>query len=504
MSCYLKFACDALNMLLEKQSVRLGGTPDGPLCITITERGFNDFLSVGFRDGEYKTYKISGAPMEEHPVRLDMEAWSLLELASQTIGDDRYANLVAPTVQAFIQHGFHQESGLGYLGKETQFDVVALKPRGIHGNDAKFKPGLGLPLETLWNASPQKTERMLRSTFQGLITRPGTMDYNRFCFYDFSDAAPMPAMEFNPTHIAFAQTGAILIHWWCFLFAQTECPQALKWARAMFEKWSRVQHPTTGLIPHWFSNSDSSADVMLPSTVCRVDDSLTAISLLKASRVLLTCEPQFAAEISEMAVRLLRGLAKYGYDEGARIFSRWIKLDGTPDLENVWYTFPTQALKDEAVKQDASLNEVAVFRGHGFFLDGPWAHGVRNNLPHDVALGALWTNDAELQAAAQRFTELARQESQSVSTPRNELGQWTCSALASYSKAMLYIWQKTEQEEHLQGAKELCDKMIATLTRDESTHPEWWRMDFRDDVIGAFLLLHQALENRVPLDAKTV
>src|SRR5262249_16940118 len=149
-----------------------------------------------------------------------------------------------------------------------------------------FKPQPDQPIEVLWRVAPEQTTRMFKSSYYGLVTRPETLDYNRYCHYGWSDSEKKPAMAFAANHAGFASIGAILIHWWGFHFSRTGDRDSLGWAQAMADKWQAVQHPITGLLPHWFGGDCAGDPVQPPRPYANNQESRTATTLLKAAREL--------------------------------------------------------------------------------------------------------------------------------------------------------------------------------------------------------------------------
>lgn len=500
MNPYLQFARESVDNLIEKQSARLEG--DGPLCLTITQRTDNSYRSVGAKQGDsYISFWFPAAPFDMTPRQLDFGTWELLDRLSLVTGNQSYTAIVDGMAAGFAKHGFEPSSGLGYLGQEAQFDVVTLQPCPIGSYPKpKFKPQADLPLERLWAAAPEQMARMFKAAYQGLVTRPETMDYNRWCLYGFDDSAQRPAMEFNPAHVGFAQTGAALIHYWGFHFARTGDSETLAWAQRMADKWQAVQHPETGLIPYFFGNGAPESSVMPAVAQCHITDTMTALSLLRA-RDELERKPEsraLAQQVERMALRLLQGIAKFGYDDEQKIFPSWLALEtGEYDYNAVWYTFPTQALKDEAVRRDPVLEEVEVFVGPGFYTDGAWAFGVDNIVPYDITFGALWTGDAALRERAEFMATRIMIAAEQLESGFNARGQWTCSANASYIRTMLALLHLTADERYLEHAKLLADKELDFLARPlPEGQVEWWRHAFRNSVIDAMLELGTVISTR--------
>jgi hypothetical protein len=399
----------------------------------------------------------------------------------------------------FAGHGFDPASGLGYLGVEAAFDVARLQlVATTEGSSVSaFKPGINLQIDRLWAAAPEKLARMFKAAYYGLITRPENMDYNRYCSYGFDDKAKKPSMAFKSNYVAFAQTGGMLIHWWGHLFARTGDLECLGWTQAMLAKWLAVQNSETGLIPHWFGSDQGDEPVQPPRPHANSGEMLTVISLLKGE-IELRKRPEgegLADQVGGMARRLLRGMARYGYDAKERIFPQWLNLDGSVREETTFYCFRTQAEKDEEVKRDPSLQEVGVYAGSGFYMDGPGAVGVHNRVPHEIALGAQATGDAEALSACRKYAEDLMEEAGRLTGPVNAQGQWTYPASVTHIQMLLLLRQMTGDRVYLDQAKRLADMEMGFLSGPSPAgEPEWWRLPFRDSLLETLLLLHQEIQ----------
>ena len=494
-SDYLDFAKQGVQTLIDRQSARAGGESDGALCITVTKQSSKTYRMIGGRHGDtWRTYLSEEQPMELEPYRLDFNAWPVLDLLSEVTGDAQYRRLADGMASAFGQHGFDPASGLGYLGVQAEFDVIRLQPAPVGSyTEATLKPGVNIPIDRLWAAAPEQMGRMFKAAYYGLITRPEDMSYNRYCSYGFDDKAKKPSTAFNSVHVAFTLTGAILIHWWGHLFARTGDLECLGWAQAMAAKWLAVQHPESGLIPAWFGSDQSGEPVQPPRPHVNPWETLTVIAFLKGETELRK-RPEgagLADQVGGMARRLLRGMAKYGYDPNERIFPQWLHLDGRLREEVVWYCFRTQAQKDEAVKRDPIMKDVDVYAGSGFYMGGPGAVGANNHFPYDIALGSQMTGDGEALSAARKYADDLMEEAGKLTGPLNAKGQWTYPASASYIKTLLILHGITKERGYLDRAKKLADMELAFLSRPVAGEPEWWRLPFRDGLLEALLLLHQ-------------
>jgi hypothetical protein len=496
MGSYLAFVKDGVETLLERQSARWGGEPDGALCVTVTKQTTRTYWSMGGEKGNYRAGMVEEQPIDLQPYRLDTRAWPVLDGLSEATGNADYRRLVDGMAEAFGRDGFDPDSGLGYLANQCEFDVIRRQPVPVMSQKTPlFKPSIDVPLDRLWAAAPDKLARMIKSVFYGLITRPETMDYNRYCYYDYRDADKKPSLKFNSRHVAFAQTGGMVIHWWGYHFARTGDMECLGWAQAMADKWRAALHPETGLIPHWFGSQYEGEPTQPPNLFSNKGDSMTAIELLRAAAELRK-RPEGAAlaeQTATMGRRLLVSLARYGYLPKERLFPAWIDLDGRVRRETTFYHFASQAEKDEAVKENPSLEVVAVYFGDGYYTTGPSAIGLHNSTPYDVALGAAMTGDAELLARAQAFAADLMVEADKLDGELNADGQWTYPASASYIQALVQLHRLTGEDRYLAWARRLADREIALLgERPPAGQPEWWRLPFRTSILEALLQLHNA------------
>jgi hypothetical protein len=233
---------------------------------------------------------------------------------------------------------------------------------------------------------------------------------------------------------------------------------------------------------------------MPPRPYANSGETMTAISLLRAARELEKRQDgiALAEQIAGLAQRLLRGMARYGYDRQGRFFPSWLNLDGTVRKETTWYCFPTQEQKDKAVKRDPILKEISVYAGDGFYSSGPWAMGASCPIPYDVALGTSLTGDRGLLGYAREMAAHIVEAASRLTSEFTESGQWTYPASASYIKMMLILHRETGQGQYLAWAQDLADRELAFLAQPlPAGRPEWWRMPFRGGLLEALLLLHQ-------------
>lgn len=504
MSAYLDFAVRTALLLWQGQSVRLADSPVEPPFITITRQSGPTWCSVALRkDGRYDLYPVPEQPIDAKPTRLDLAAWSWLEKLARQTGDAAWEKRLADMADLFAVYGFDPRSGLGYFGAQAQFDVVLLGPSGTAAYATpNFKPAFNLPVDILWRHAPRQMDRMFHGAYYGLVTRPDRMDYNRFCYYGSDDRPRRTYTPFNPQHVAFAQTGAILIHWWAYDFVKTGDPQCVVWAKAMADKWEKVQGPETGLVPHWFGSDLATDTEMPPRPYCNAYDSLTAGALLDAAALLKghTNAPAaaLAEQVGRMGLRLAQGLARHGYDDARRIFPSWIRVaDGVPDTNTIIYAFQTQEQKDEAVRKEPGCRDVSVFAGAGFFSAGPWSYGTLNTVPGDMGRAAELTRDPALIAHARRLAERIMEEARALPPgPLTARGQWTFDASASYTRLMLALNRITGDAAYLDNARFLMDRELAALAQPlPKDRPEWWRLPSRNVLMEAMLELDEAIRN---------
>ncbi|MBM3889363.1 MAG: hypothetical protein FJ388_09580, partial [Verrucomicrobia bacterium] len=258
---FLSFVLDTMKTLVERQSARLGGEPDGTLFLTCSRFANRSYRSLGYRkdDGSYSNFWFPEMPMDYQPFMVDFDLWPILERLSELTGERSYREMVEEMARAFVSHGFDARSGLGYLGEEASFDVVrkTVVPTKLRSTVPKFKPKNtgnfpAMPMEALWRHGPEQMHRMFRAMYYGLITDAPSMDYNRYCGYDFSDAERRHSMKRNSGHCAFDTAAGRMIHWWASCFAHTGDADCLQWAQRMADKWQAVQHAESGLVPNFF------------------------------------------------------------------------------------------------------------------------------------------------------------------------------------------------------------------------------------------------------------
>lgn len=486
-----------------------GFSPRPALCLCVTRPVHRDHRSLGHLkpDGTHQTYFFPGLPMEMAPTLLDFSLWPVLQRLTALTGEQRYAELVEGMAAVFAKHGFDARSGLGFIGEEAGFDVVRLDVSSKKVNSPPhFKPSNsgpfpGQPLDVLWRHAPGQMHRMFRAMYLGLVTDPESMDFNRFCDYDFDDAAGEHAQVRNSGHCAFDSCAGRMIHWWASCFAETGDADCLDWASRMADKWAAVQHPTSGLVPNFFGAVEWQEHVPMPPgqwTETR-GAALMAAGLLDAVGELRR-RPEgksLAGRLQDMALRLARGLAKYAYDADLCLFREHLHLDGRPYEPTARYCFRTAEEKTRAVERDPELAQVPVYAGAGFYRPGTyWEYCAGVNTPVNLAEAAAATGDAELAALmapwAQEVVAASRREPVAM-TPA---GDWTFRASAYGIKMLVHLSHSAADADsadvahYLQWAEEIADAELARLAGP--VEGDWWRMPDRASLLDALLLLQGA------------
>jgi hypothetical protein len=500
MTKYLAAAVDAVETLIKHQSARAGGRADGELSITVTTVFWDRVRTVGALRGEkLLSYDIQGMPMEMRAVRMDMGCWNLLKRLSDATGDDRYRELVKTMARVFTRHGYEAVSGLGYLGEEGNFDVEGLSLKQVYMSGPQFKPLASTPLEDLWEAGPGETARLIRSAYLGLVTDAETMSFNRHCFYGFDDKPGKLANEFNSHHAAFGMSAVVLLEWWGFLYGKTGEGVWLERAQAMADKWQRAQHPVTGLMPGWFGNDNNDEPVQRPRDTCNNWDTLTGLGFLKVGESFkrMPGGQALGAQMTQMGLGVMRGMARYGYDAETGEMAQWLNLDGSKRTHRAWYTFHTEEEKAGWVAKDPILSECKVFAGYGFYDGLPWVSnaGVTaygSNVPHHTALAASLTGDAYLLERAELMADAVMVAARGLTSEFNQSGQWTVTANASYVKMMLRLYEATGKGVYLERAREIADIEMGLLAKAQGPH-EWWRLPLRNMWIEALIELDAAM-----------
>ena len=495
MSAYIDFVRDAVRTLLEKQSARLAGASYGPRCITVTGSVNRRYRSLGARRGEsFYTIVFDDRLPQPSPTTMDFGIWPTLDELTELTGDSEYHQLVEDMADAFVDYGFDPRSGLAYFGAMTHFDVVRLGPSPYLGSGAPgFKFTSDLPFEILWAKAPEKMDRMFKAFFWGMITRPETMDFNRYCYYGFDDRKREHVLPYSPGHVAFVGAAAWMIEAWAFHYAKTGDEDSLVHAAAMTDKWQALQDPDTGLVPHFLGSKKEGEDSMTAQTYCNVGDSGTAGTLLRAAELLRSRQQaaSLSERLSEMGGRLISGIARFGRDPERCIFYNWLRVpDGQPHTESYTYHFHSQEQREYWVQRDATLADVAVHAGSDYYGAGPssWACGVP--VPLRTAQAAEMTGDAFLLARARFFADGIMDAAAALSGPRNAEGQWTFPASASYVLTMLHLHRLTGDADYVERARRLADMEIEFLSEPlPEGVAEWWRMPFRNQFLAALLAL---------------
>lgn len=500
---YLPFVRQTVDAMEEKQSARLGGKPDGVRFITISLQPSRAYTSIGIWDHDhYQLYDIPAVALQPSPAILDFDAWPLLDRLSRVSRDPRHARWVDEMVKAFVEHGFDPQSGLLYHGQMSRFDVVkaAVVGTGVTTSDAYFKPLYGTPADRLWLADSNRMARCGKAAYFGLVTRPETMDFNRYCHYGFDDRERRNVTAFNPMHRGFVYTGALLIQYWVMNHVRTGDAESLAWTQAMADKWTRLQHPKTGLLPHFIGALSPDDKNQSPSPYANVMDAEVSIMFLEAAKMLAQ-KPEtakLASQLTDLGVKSLKGIARYGYDSSRRIFPDWLKLEGGEYTDEAQYAFRTQPEKEVALKRDPQVARVSVFPGESFYV-GPSFHSwiVVGRVPRCIAQGAALTRDPEVTASARVLAEEIMREARARTSPLNADNQWCFPATGNYIRLMLALRDATDSQEYLKWARELADievkllaeKPVADLGDQKAV--EWWRIPGRDNFLEALLMLEE-------------
>ena len=501
---YLSFVRETIDTLTRHQSARLGGEPGGVLFLTGNGKHHLGYGSlVRKADGQLKYGgRFPANPFELEPRRCDLELWPLLDELSRLSGDGAYAHMVDEMAEAMAREGFDPRSGLFYYSEESDFDVVARAPRGVGDNQVpRFKPhNTGncpeMPQERLWRHAPRQMLRCARSMYQGLVTEPGSMDFNRFTFYDYDDDGHTRAMTATPSNLGFDSAAARIIHWWAGAYGRAGDADCLAWARRMTDKWRAVQHPESGLMPNFFGDGEWNPGEAQPvGTWAEIRGSaLTAAGFLDAVDELdrRPGAEDLAALLKDMARRLALGVARHSYDPDRRIFLEHLHLDGRPQEQSARYAFHTQAEKDEAVRTDPSMVEVPVYMGDAWYEPGTFNRVCAGTtIPWHLALVAERSGDGELVNTLSRLAEDAIEAATEVPGPLTGEARWTFHATGLYVKLLVSLHRMTGEGTYLDRAKELADAELEHLPAVEC--PEWWRLRERAVFLDALLRLYEAL-----------
>lgn len=239
---------------------------------------------------------------------------------SQLCGDERYARAADAYTGAFLDRCVSRPTGLLLWGNHYYWDAFAgcvkcfpgslepwpTDPVSCEGNYHETRP-LMPAWWTFWRISPEMTERTIRAMGNYHIYDTGTGEFNRHA--DRRRGYP------------FLESGGILVHSLCWLYAQTSdrrlLDQALRVARFSFD----TRHPLTGLLP----NSPGSGRWDEYNATSEVG--LWAGSLLGAAA--LTGEKSFVV----MAAETMASFLRFAYQpESGRLYGRIRIEDGIPTL----------------------------------------------------------------------------------------------------------------------------------------------------------------------------
>lgn len=494
---YLSFVHQTVATLIERQSMRAGGT----LYLTVSGPSGLGYRSLGHKhNGKYATCWFPETPFELETFRPDIDLWpTLIELSRQT-GEARYAKMVDDMAAMMAPHAFDPASGLMYFSEESDLDPRSwrMRPRS-NWIIPRFKPRNTcergeMPMAWLWRHAPRQTQRAMRSVYYGLITDPQRMDYNRFCYYGWDDRQRKHSLTPNASHCAFNTAGARMIAWWCEAYARTGDAEFLDWGRRMTAKWAAVQHEQTGLMPNFFgAAAHAPHSPQQPGQWAETrGTSLTALTWLEASEALAACEDAQAAalraQLRDMAVRAARGVARFAYDPQRRIYREYLHLDGRPFEGTARYTFATQAEKDEAVRTEPMMKQVAVYDGTGFFRNPPYyAHIAGSNIPGQLAQIMARIGDGELVAPLTAHAADGVKEAMQVKGPFTADGRWTFHASARLISVLTLLHRATGVPEHLDAARRIANRELAALASVQA--PDWWRTRERTALLDSLLLL---------------
>ncbi len=501
---YLAFVARTVSELLAHQVRRLGNAALGTPFVTVSRKSSLSYRSLGhFENGKYQTYWFPEQPFEVHAFRMDHEIWSVLDRLSELTGKTLYRDRVTAMLDAVAEHGFDPECGLMYLSEECDLDVVRCAPCHTLRPDLspKFKPrNTGhrpeMLLDRLWERMPRQMHRCFRAMYYGLVTDPDSFDYNRFCTYDFSDADRKPAQEKNSGLCAFDTAGGRMIHWWCSCWARTGDADSLSWAQRMADKWRAVMHPDSGLIPNFFGAAAWQPGAAQPpgKWVEARGAALTAASWMDAVAELARRPGAegLREQLTDMALRLARGLAARVYDTGQGRFLEHFHLDGRPHEATARYCFATQEDKNAAVARDPRMAQVPVYSGAGWYRPPTYyEHCAGVGIPLHLTQVAAATNDSFLLAKTAEFAAMARDASRRLDGPFTPEGRWTFRATGWYIRMCLLLYTTTADRRYLDWSVELADREMAAL--DRVVHPHWWRMRERSIFLEALLELHREL-----------
>lgn len=289
-----------------------------------------------------------------------------------------------------------------------------------------------------------------------------------------------------------------MIQTWSACHLHTGDGECLEWAQRMADKWLTVQHTRTGLMPNHFGALPG-GHVGVPQPPGRWvevrNDVLTAARLLQASEMLQASGSRRAAgladQLKQMGTRLAIGLAHFGYDAERRVFREHLRLDGSPYESTARYCFRTEAERDEAVKSDPGLAQVAVYDGAGFYRNPNYFEFFAgSSVPYHLAVAASLAREPDLTGCVERCATDALDEFRRLDGAFTGDGRWTFRATGWYILTHLTLHRMSDGIGHLQAAREMAQGEIARLHGVRA--PQWWRTRERHVLLDALLQLNAA------------
>jgi hypothetical protein len=508
----LAFVDHTLRVLQERQSYHLRGFPDAPRLPAITRRSERSYTSVaGPWGGPYRLYPFVEAPVQEVPLRWDGPLLSVLRQRAGFSEGEKWGALADEMESVFAIHGFEERSGLPYCGWETELSLLTLAglPCGSENVDyPRLKPLDGMLPESLWERVPEKMNRAMESLWMGLVTREEDLSFNRFCYYNFSPEQGERGLPFQPGHCGFQGAAVTLCGLWLDWTRRTGNPRGAEWARRMTDKFLAARHSETGLLPHMFYTADPGSPTQDPYLMAHVYDTDNAVAWLRQLdlRRELGLDQKAYEDQRRIHRQNLLSMARLAGDSAPGSYHQWINLDGSREVGQVRYAFPTEEVKREAVAQDPKCEAVGVFESYGCYVDGPWSYGVHGfgmSLPLALSEGAALLKDEEVFAALQPYLDQIREEFSQLSGAINEANQYVCSANACHIRTFLNAYAGRRDPEDLKTACEIAQweiEHLLPLTSGEEWEsapnlPAWWRLHLRSQVLDALLQLARALSH---------